>query len=95
MATETYPCYVKIEDGAGEVVEIPTDQDGILMLTSVKSQFPEAVGLRFKSESSDAWRGVRAAENRLNPPIDGWGTIEYSIVFPKAGMSILKIIISL
>lgn len=84
MSVERYPCYVKVGDGSDDMVEVPTERDGSLMLTSVKAQFPEAVGLRFKSDAG-SWRGVRVNGNYLDPPIEGWGTAEYTIVFAKAG----------
>jgi len=85
MTDETYPCYVKVADDFDEVVEIPTEADGSMMLTSVKAQFPEAVGLRFKSDAG-LWRGVRVNGNILDPPIEGWGETDYFIVLAKTGI---------
>lgn len=82
MAPEVYPYYVKVRDDCDDMVEIPTKSDGTMMLSSVKSQFPEAVGLRFKS-AAGLWRGVRITGNILDPPLEGWGDDEYSIVLPK------------
>lgn len=79
---EHYPSFVKINDG-NEVVELPTEKDGTMLLSSVSSQFPEALGLRFKSESG-SWRGVSlSGDNILLTPSGGWGSIEYHAVLPK------------
>ena len=82
MTIETYPCYVQIGDGTGEVVEVPTENDGTMLLTTVAAQFSNALGLRFKSESG-LWRGVRVNGNVMDPPAEGWGDVEYSIVLRK------------
>jgi len=81
MADETYPCYVKI-GVEGEFVELPTEKDGTMLLTTVASQFPGAVGLRFKTESG-SWRGVRLSEDVLDVPLEGWGESEYYVVMPE------------
>jgi len=77
---ETYPCYVRISGGpeTEEIIELPTEADGKLMLTTITAQYPDAIGLRFKSESG-AWRGMRFIEGALEPPIEGWGFNDYFI----------------
>ena len=77
---EAYPCYVRISEGPEkeEVIELPTEADGKLMLTTITAQFPDAIGLRFKSESG-AWRGMRFIEGAIEPPIEGWGYNDYFI----------------
>eukprot|EP00493_Phyllostaurus_siculus_P021770 UN22098 len=80
MTEETYPCYVRISAGpeSEEVIELPTEADGKLMLTTITAQFADAIGLRFKSESG-AWRGMRFIDGALEPPIEGWGYNDYFI----------------
>lgn len=86
MTVESYPCYVKIrgfveDDG---LVEIPTQEDGTLLLSTLNGQFPKAIGLRFKSET-DSWRGISLdEENIMRPPMQGWGESEYFVVRAKA-----------
>ncbi len=68
-------------------VEISTEPDGTLLLSSVTAQFPGCTGLRFrKSATSKALRGVRCHEGVLHPPSeeDGWGQdVVYLCVMPK------------
>jgi len=89
MPVETYPCYVRISEGpeTEEVIELPTEADGKLMLTTITAQYPDAIGLRFKSESG-AWRGMRFIEGALEPPIEGWGYNDYFIT--KGAVSAVK-----
>ncbi|XP_047127070.1 TAR DNA-binding protein 43 [Hydra vulgaris] len=72
--TEVYPCYVKVadDDHVTDVIEIPTEKDGTIMLSTIQAQFPNAIGLKYKG-SSGAWRGVRISGNILDPPFEGWG----------------------
>jgi len=85
MPSETYPCYVRIGEslGAEEVIELPTEDDGTMLLTTLTAQFPDATGLKFKSESG-AWRGLRVTGEALDAPIEGWGYNDY-IVTKAAG----------
>jgi len=83
---EAYPCYVRISEGPekDEVIELPTEVDGKLMLTTITAQYPDAIGLRFKSESG-AWRGMRFIDGALEPPIEGWGYNDYFITKGAVG----------
>ena len=91
---EAYPCYVRISEGPEkeEVIELPTEADGKLMLATITAQYPDAIGLRFKSESG-AWRGMRFIDDAIEPPIEGWGDNDYfvtkgSVSAVKSGLSI-------
>jgi len=81
---EKYPCYIAIQDNAANAnVELPSEKNGTLLLSTVVSQFPGTVGLRFKSETG-SWRGVRLTEDNIfDIPIGGWGTVSYQIVLPE------------
>ena len=100
MTEETYPCYVRISAGpeSEEVIELPTEADGKLMLTTITAQFADAIGLRFKSESG-AWRGMRFIDGALEPPIEGWGYNDYFITTgvvsaPKKGKMIAGLLVA-
>merc|ERR1711881_499633 len=84
MPKEVYPCYVRISEGpeSEEVIELPTESDGRLLLTTITAQYPNAIGLRFKSESG-AWRGMRFIDGALEPPLEGWGYNDYFITAVK------------
>jgi len=66
----------KVDDD--EFMELPHENDGSLLLSTIQAQFPTAIGLKYKS-SSGGWRGIRAEENILSPPSDGWGNVVYVV----------------
>jgi len=78
MSSESYPCYVRICDAGSETVELPTEEDGTILLSTIKAQFPKAIGLRFKS-ATGSWRGINVKNDALHPPQDGWGYAEFSV----------------
>lgn len=82
--TETYPCYILVGDDEDSDVymELPTEKDGSILLSTIQAQFPNAIGLKFKS-SSGLWRGVRISDNILHPPFEGWDDNHYVITLPK------------
>lgn len=71
------------EDEQEEPMEIPTEEDGTLLLSTLVAQFPGACGLKFRNPATNAMRGVRLVEGTLYPPDDYWGTHVYLIVYPK------------
>jgi len=79
VCTEAYPCYVRVcESGIKDIVELPTETDGTMLLSTITAQFPDAIGLRFKAETG-AWRGVRVTNGVLDVPLEGWGNMDYII----------------
>lgn len=72
------------EDEGEEPIELPTEDDGTLLLSTLSAQFPGAVGLKFKAPESKTYRGVRLTDGRLHPPPEGgWGSVIFYCVFPK------------
>ena len=65
-----------------ESIEIPTETDGPLLLSSVEAQFPGAIGLKFRHPTSRWFRGVRLHEGSLHPPDEGWKFV-FVCSFPK------------
>jgi len=81
---------VVFEEG-DEPIEIPTESDGTMFLTSVTAQFPGAIGLKFRNTSTGNWRGVRCLDNVLYPPSeDGWGSVTYICTRQSLGQSQVK-----
>lgn len=72
------------EDEGEEPIELPTEDDGTLLLSTLSAQFPGSCGLKYRNPDSKAMRGVRLSEGRLHPPPEiGWGTQVFYCVFPK------------
>ncbi|KAL8615246.1 hypothetical protein ACOMHN_050287 [Nucella lapillus] len=71
-----------VDETADEIIEIPSEDDGTLLLTTLSAQFPAACGLKYKSETG-AYRGIRLADGVLYPPDGIWGNHQYLAVFPK------------
>ncbi|XP_075235718.1 TAR DNA-binding protein 43-like isoform X5 [Lycorma delicatula] len=68
------------EDEGEEPIELPSEDDGTLLLSTLSAQFPGTCGLKYRNPES---RGVRLVDGRLHPPDDGWGNNVFYCVFPK------------
>ena len=76
--------YIQVaEDENEEPIEVPTEDDGALLLTTLVAQFPGACGLKYRNPETCGMRGVRLTDGRLHPPDEGWGNLVYISVFPK------------
>lgn len=72
------------EDEGEEPIELPTEDDTTLLLSTLAAQFPGTCGLKYRNPESRTMRGVRLVDGRLHPPESGWGNSIYYCVFPKA-----------
>lgn len=72
-----------VEDETEEPMEVPSEDNGTLLLSTLVAQFPGACGLKFRNPATNAMRGVRLVEGTLYPPEDYWGQHVYVIVYPK------------
>ncbi|XP_028302800.1 TAR DNA-binding protein 43 isoform X2 [Gouania willdenowi] len=76
--------YIRVaEEENEEPMEIPSEDDGTILLSTVAAQFPGACGLRFRSPVSQCMRGVRLVEGILHAPENGWGNNVYVVNYPK------------
>ncbi|XP_062600499.1 TAR DNA-binding protein 43-like, partial [Saccostrea cucullata] len=76
--------YLQVSESEGyEPVEIPSEDDGTLLLSTLSAQFPGACGLKYRNPQSGNFRGVRLNEGLLYPPEGSWGDVVYVVVFPK------------
>lgn len=76
--------YIQVaEDESEEPIELPTEDDGALLLSTLAAQFPGVSGLKYRAPESRSMRGVRLLEGRFQPPEDGWSNHVYICVFPK------------
>jgi len=71
-----------IEKEDSDFMEFPKEEDGTVLLRTIQTQFPSAIGLKYKG-SSGAWRAVREVDNALVAPKGGWGDQVYSLTFSE------------
>ena len=79
------------EDENDEPIEIPSEDDGTVLLSTVTAQFPGACGLRYRNPVSQCMRGVRLVEGILHAPEAGWGNLVYVVNYPKGLSSLLRL----
>jgi len=82
-----------VQEEGDEPIEIPTESDGTILLTSLTAQFPGVTGLKFRNPETNTLRGVRCSENQLFPPCQSqvdsdepqstWGGHTYICTRPK------------
>jgi len=83
--------YIRVaEEENEEPMEIPSEDDGTVLLSTVSAQFPGACGLRFRSPVSQCMRGVRLVEGILHAPETGWGNLVYVVNYPKGAFIITR-----
>lgn len=83
--------YIQVaEDEGDEPIELPTEDDSTLLLTTVTAQFPGTCGLKYRNPESRTMRGIRLVDGRLHPPENGWGKAIYFCVFPKGAYFIVN-----
>jgi len=72
--------YIKVADNtdSGEFMEFPKETDGTVLLTTIQSHFPNAIGIKHKGPSG-AFRSLRAVDNKFDPPRSGWGDNIYYV----------------
>ena len=66
-----------------EAMELPLEEDGNLLLSTLTAQFPGACGLKYRNPSTSVFRGVRLADGNLYPPSELWSNQIYIVVYPK------------
>jgi hypothetical protein len=76
--------YIRVtEDENDKPIEIPSEDDGTVLLSTVTAQFPRACGLRHRNPVSQCMRGVRLVEGILHAPDAGRGNLVYVVNYPK------------
>ena len=85
--------YIRVaEDESEEPMEIPSEDDGTVLLSTVAAQFPGACGLRYRNPESQCMRGVRLVEGVLHAPESDWGNLVYVVNYPKGRPASITII---
>lgn len=78
-------------DETEEPIEIPTEPDGTLLLSSVTAQFPGTTGLKYRNPDTNSFRGIRCTDNVMFAPNDdGWMSHTFVCVKPKVESPKLK-----
>lgn len=86
--------YIRVaEEESEEPMEIPSEDDGTVLLSSVAAQFPGACGLRYRNPESQCMRGVRLVEGVLHAPESNWGSLVYVVNYPK-GEIVFQLLVS-
>ena len=83
---DCYFVYVRVadEDNPSDMIEIPSEDDGTLLISSIQAQFPQTTGLRYKNEETQSWRGIRCSDGVLYPPPEHWGNSVFYVVRPRS-----------
>ncbi|CAH8666448.1 unnamed protein product [Heterobilharzia americana] len=75
--------YIRVcEDEDETPIEVPIEEDGTVLLTTLNSIFPKSTGLKYLAPESGCYRGVRLNDGKLYAPSDGWVHV-YQCAFPK------------
>ncbi|VVC87714.1 unnamed protein product [Leptidea sinapis] len=75
--------YVLVSEGEqDEPIELPTEEDGSLLLSTIAGQYADASGLKYRS--GGRLRGLRLVEDRVLPPAEGWSAHRYFCAFPRS-----------
>lgn len=93
--------YLRVsEDFGEEELEVPLEDDGSLLLTTLQSCFPNASGLKFRNPASGCYRAVKLSKidsemKFISPGTgdDGWDCdkTNYLCVFPKTPTAETKV----
>ena len=76
--------YIQVaEEEHEEPIELPSEEDGTLLLSTLAAQFPGACGLKYRNPDTGGMRGIRLVDGRLHPPDALWSSHLYVTVFPK------------
>ncbi|KAL3861610.1 hypothetical protein ACJMK2_007635 [Sinanodonta woodiana] len=77
--------YIRVaEEEDEEPMEVPSEEDGTLLLSTLAAQFPGACGLKYRNPDTGTMRGIRLSDGRLYPPDGDWENRIYVAVFPRS-----------
>ncbi|XP_065060755.1 TAR DNA-binding protein 43-like, partial [Rhopilema esculentum] len=78
------------EENPRDSIDVPSEDDGTLLLTTLQAQYPGATGLRYRSEISGNWRGLRISQGIICPPPENWGNTLFYVVRPRTADTTAK-----
>lgn len=83
MASETFIVVTDDETKPDHHVEVPVEQNNLLLVSTLDAQFPGATGLKYRTDTG-AFRGLRVADGYVHPASDsGWGEQSLFVVVVK------------
>jgi len=86
--------FIKVQSiESKDFIEIPVEKDCTVFLSSIKAQFPQACGLKYRNPSSKTVRGLKSVENVLYLPSENkdWKQFVYTVVLCKENFSTQKV----
>ena len=84
--------YIQVTDDENEEpIELPSEEDNTLLLSTLTGQFPNACGLKYRNPQSGNFRGIRLNEGRLHPPDSFWNNTVFQVVYPKGTLNMYRI----
>lgn len=76
--------YLQVADDENdEPIELPSEDDNTLLLSTLAAQYPGACGLKYRNPETGSFRGIRLLDGRLFPPDGDWCNHIYIVVYPK------------
>ena len=57
-----------VQEEGDEAIEIPTESDGAILISTLRAQFPGVIGLKFRNPETNTLRGIRCSDEQLYPP---------------------------
>ena len=57
-----------VQEEGDEAIEIPTESDGAILISTLRAQFPGVIGLKFRNPETNTLRGIRCSDKQLYPP---------------------------
>lgn len=77
--------YIQVaEDEGEEPIELPCEEDGTMLISTLTSQFPGSSGLKYRNPETGTMRGLRLCDGHLQAPDHGWRSVSmYYCAFPK------------
>nr|XP_006821189.1 PREDICTED: TAR DNA-binding protein 43-like [Saccoglossus kowalevskii] len=80
----TMAAYIRVaEDEGDEPIEMPLEEDGSILLSTILAQYPGCCGLRYRNPDTGGIRGLRVVDGAIHPADGMWSDVCYLGVFPK------------
>ena len=78
--------YIQVvsHENSDSAMELPLEDDLTMDMATLTSQFPNAIGLKYKAESG-AWRGLKVNGSTISHPGGAWSEyVKYVVTYNTA-----------